>query len=393
MPLIRCQEDAYLDSLTTRVLRCERDGETFLAELEETILYPEGGGQPADRGRVGPARVLDVQKGEGGAVLHRLDAAVSGEVRLEVDWQRRWDHMQQHTAQHLITALALDNWGYKTIAFHLGADVCWIDLATPEVPATTVRQLEERVNREIRAARPVSWQVVAPEELEALGVRTRGLPEGHEGPVRLVAIEGIDLNTCGGTHVASTAELQVIHLLGVEKARGDSRLLYLAGDRVRRRLLEGLAREAALKDLLTCGAEDLVESVERLQAEGVEQRREKKRLGEELAGHLGTALAEESGPVVHRIREGADLPFLQTVARAVAGVRPGLLVLLAAPGAGGEGPFLLSGPAEIVREMGPAVGAILGARSGGGPPGQYQGKGTRLDRAEEAVTLLLERMG
>lgn len=194
------------------------------ARLADTVLYPEGGGQPADHGWLGDVAVEDVQK-RGGEVVHYLASAVSpGRATLRLDWARRFDHMQQHTAQHLLSAVAADRFGWETTSFHLGAQTCDVELAAGALPAEQVSELEEAIAVEVRAARPVTTRRVSPEAMAGLAVRSRGLPAGHVGDVRLVEIAGIDLNTCGGTHLASTAEIECVKLLRSEPMRGGVRL-------------------------------------------------------------------------------------------------------------------------------------------------------------------------
>ncbi|HKJ02531.1 MAG TPA: alanyl-tRNA editing protein, partial [Longimicrobiales bacterium] len=223
------EREPRLRRLDTEVVSAGEDRGRPFVILADTILYPEGGGQPADGGTVGGVPVVDVRK-TAGAIRHVLASpAPSGPVTVELDWTRRFDHMQQHTAQHLLTAVADQRFGWPTTAFHLGAHVSDIELGTPGIDAAELAELEEAVAAEIRAARPVTARRVSPEAYAALPVRSRGLPEGHTGDVRLVEIEGIDLNTCGGTHCASTAELEALKLLGTEPVRGGTRLFYAAG--------------------------------------------------------------------------------------------------------------------------------------------------------------------
>ncbi len=252
MSLVACQRDARLRALDCVALSWSPlDDGRYAVILDDTVLYPEGGGQPADHGRINGVAVVDVQRGQSGVVHTVLGPGAPGPVRVELDWARRFDHMQQHSAQHLLTALAADHLDRPTVAFHLGEETCTIDLLGPPLDEAARARLEDLANAEIRSARPLRVREVDAQTYDRLPVRSRGLPEGHTGPIRLVEIEGLDLNTCGGTHVAHTGELQVVALLRVEALKGGSRLHYLAGDRVRRRLAEALQREAALTALLT----------------------------------------------------------------------------------------------------------------------------------------------
>jgi len=383
VPLLPCQIDSYRQSNRAAVRSCEPAGEsTFDVVLSESVLYPEGGGQPSDGGTVGGLPVMSLRTRSDGAVVHTLGGAVSGEVEVTVDWSRRYDHMQQHTSQHLLTAIAQDRFGLATTAFHLGAERCDIEL-DGMLSAADLTALEAAVNAEVRAARPVATKLARPDELAALGVRTRGLPEGFQGDVRLVSIEGIDLNTCGGTHAANTAELQALKLTGTEPMRGGTRLFYLAGGRVLGALDGALGRERALSRLLTCPAAEHADAVARVMAGAKSAGKEKKGLLSELAGLIGRELAASGTAHLHR--PAGDMGFLSAVAGAAGRAKPGLTVLLTAGSQ--EGVFLLIGPPDRVSALGPRIAEVLGGR-GGGARGRFQGKGSRLDRAAEAAALL-----
>jgi Ser-tRNA(Ala) deacylase AlaX len=173
------ERDPYATALETRVLRTGTEQGRPFATLEDTILYPEGGGQPADRGTLNGTAVLDVQKRDG-EIRHYLAApVVEGPASLELDWPRRFDHMQQHTGQHLLTAVAQDRFQWETTAFHLGASVCDIELSATSISRSEMEQLEEAVAEEIRAHREISARRVSPEAYKLEAVRSRGLPEGH----------------------------------------------------------------------------------------------------------------------------------------------------------------------------------------------------------------------
>jgi len=391
LSLLACQRDAYLRTLDAEVLDCAPLPEGgFAAVLDDTVLYPEGGGQPADHGRLNGVLVTDVQRAGDGRVLHHLERPVQrGPVRVEVDWARRFDHMQQHTAQHLVTALAQDRFGLATIGFHLGAETSTIDLDAANIPPNTLAELEELANGEIRANRAVRHVAVDLDTYGALTVRSRGLPDGHVGAVRLVEIDAIDRNTCGGTHVASTAELQVIAFVRTERTRGRTRLHFLAGGRVRHAVRCGLERQAALTDKLRCGPDEHLLAVTRLLDQARAAERDRRGLLDQLAELIAARLTHDLAPVLAFHQPGADPGFLEAIARSAPADR--LLLLTASSPTdpeGGAGVFLLAGPAEAVRAAGTATAELLAGR-GGGRPGRYQGKAERLDRRDEALAALL----
>jgi alanyl-tRNA synthetase len=383
------ERDSRLIRLETSVIEAgTENGEPYVV-LGDTVLYPEGGGQPADRGRVGGIIVTDVRKSDG-VILHILEQPLeTGDVTVELDWARRFDHMQQHTAQHLLTAVAADRFGWPTTAFHLGEHVSDVELDVAAIDEEQLRSLENAVAAEVRAARPVTARRVSRDEYERTDVRSRGLPAGHAGDVRLVEIDGVDLNTCGGTHCSSTAELEAIKLLGTESLRGGTRVFYVAGERLRRRLGQEVERTAALRGVLGAADDELIGAAE-LRIEQVKDgARTVRRLEEELATALAHQLAARPGPVAFEHLGRHSLPFLQRVARELTSTDPQQAVLLTA-GEGEVGFFLLAageGSEIDVSELGLRIADALEGK-GGGKGGVFQGRANRLSNREAAAALL-----
>jgi len=385
------ERDPYATTLETRILKGgEEKGRPFVI-LEDTIFYPEGGGQPCDFGTVNGVAVVDVQKQNGG-LRHFLGAALpEGPASLNLDWSRRFDHMQQHTGQHLLTAVAQDQFKWETTAFHLGTQVCDIELDAPSISPAAMDRLEEAVATEIRARHEISARWVSPEAYGQEPVRSRGLPEGHTGDIRLVQITGVDLNTCGGTHLRHTGEIEALKLLGTESIRGGTRLFYVAGGRARLRLGAHENRNAALRALLGAPDEDLVNALQiKLDQLLVVEKRSRK-LEEELAEYQAAALAARPEGLLEAHLEHRDMAFLQKLARGALAIDPTKAVFLTADG-GGHRIFLLSageGSSLDVPAAGRALAAILDAK-GGGAGKTFQGKAPSLAARAEAVVKLRE---
>jgi len=364
------------------------NGEPYVV-LGDTVLYPEGGGQPADRGRVGGIIVTDVRKSDG-VILHILEQPLeTGDVTVELDWARRFDHMQQHTAQHLLTAVAADRFGWPTTAFHLGEHVSDVELDVAAIDEEQLRSLENAVAAEVRAARPVTARRVSRDEYERTDVRSRGLPAGHAGDVRLVEIDGVDLNTCGGTHCSSTAELEAIKLLGTESLRGGTRVFYVAGERLRRRLGQEVERTAALRGVLGAADDELIGAAE-LRIEQVKDgARTVRRLEDELTVAIAHKLAGRTEAVSVEHVGNHDLSFMQRLAREFASLDPTRAVPLTAGGE--EAGFFLLAAGEMsdvdVTEIGPRIAEAMGG-SGGGKGRMFQGRVSRLSDRAAAVALL-----
>jgi alanyl-tRNA synthetase len=302
--------------------------------------------------------------------------------------------MQQHTGQHLLTVVALERFGWATTAFHLGAELSDIELDVPRLDDGALGRLEDAVAEEIRAARPVTVRYAGIDEMEELGVRSRLLPEGLSGEVRLVEIEGLDLNTCGGTHLASTAEIGALALVGTEPMRGGTRLFFVAGDRVRRRLAGHEARNRRLRTLLDGADADLPELVELRLAREKELARERRRLLAELAAATAERLAASPDPVIAAHWEDRDAGFLQEVGKTLVGLAPDRVALLTA-GSGGDGAFVVVAPEASGLDLaiaGPEVCAVLEGRGGGRAP-FFQGKASAVDRRDRAAATLRGSLG
>lgn len=376
-------EDPSLDRCTSTVVeRGTIDGRPFV-RLDATILYPEGGGQPSDRGTIAGVEVVELRS-RGAEVLHLLAAPVEGD-RLEVllDAARRFDLRQQHTAQHLLSAWLEDRHALPTTSFHLGEAYTAIEVAGPPPDPRTLVEVESALNARIREDHPVVPRWVEPEALEGLRIRTRGLPEGHVGPVRLVEIEGIDCNTCGGLHVGRLGEIQSIHLLEAEPARGGgARIRFLAGGRV----LDEMRRRAgileAVRERIGAAPEEAAAILDRWTAERKRLERRLRDLEADWARGVAAALAAAPGPVLTRRLPGAGPNALRAVAAALVALRPEAVAVLV--GDEGEPPascyLVQSGPQgpEDVAAIGTRLRDRLGAR-GGGSGRLHQGKGGRPD--------------
>ncbi|MBI3281790.1 MAG: alanyl-tRNA editing protein [Acidobacteria bacterium] len=245
-------EDSYLSSFQARVV--ELQGARVY--LDQTAFYPASGGQPSDSGTIAGISVTDVID-EGERVAHLLDAAPDvGIVEGRIDWARRFDHMQQHTGQHLLSAVLLELFGFATLSFHMGAGHSTIDLDTPAITPEQLRRAEERVNERVAGNWPVSVSFA-----DAAGAEGLRKPASREGALRIVTIAGIDRSACGGTHVRAAGEIGLVLIRKADKVRGGVRLEFLCGKRAvlqARRDLDALSRIARIFSCAAEAAPDLV---------------------------------------------------------------------------------------------------------------------------------------
>jgi len=257
-------DDSYQREFSAQVLSCEPElhGSTpaWGVVLDSTALYPTSGGQPHDLGKLGDANVLDVRD-EGEDIVHVVDREVPlGSVAGCVDWARRFGHMQQHSGQHLLSAMFQERFGRPTVSFHLGSDFCTIDLRGPEPSEEILEGAESAANQVISEDRPIAVRYGTAEEFTELGVRKE---VQRSGILRAIEIEGADVQPCGGTHVKSTAQIGIILVRRCTKMRQDWRVEFVCGrraSRVARHDFQLLQRAA---DDLGCAPQDVPGSVQR----------------------------------------------------------------------------------------------------------------------------------
>jgi alanyl-tRNA synthetase len=287
--------------------------------LDRTAFYPTSGGQPHDIGRLGTTEVLNTIDDDE-RVLHlvRAPLAVGDAVHGEIDWVRRFDHMQQHTGQHVLSAAfdrVLDN---RTMSFHMGGESATIDLARDVSLADAERCVDE-ANRIVWEDRPVSIRFASAEEAAQLPLRKEPV---RQGPLRLIDIRDFDLSACGGTHVARTGEIGVIAVTAMEKFRGGSRLTFVCGGRAVRALRTYRDAVAGSVRSLSVLPHELPVAVEKIQAESKQARKTITRLQSELAVHEAARLVAASPDVdgvrraVH-VLDGWDVSGLKAVASSI----------------------------------------------------------------------------
>ena len=257
-------DDSFLREFDARVLSCDPEVHNgtpaWAVVLDSTGLYPTSGGQPHDLGKLGDAYVLDVRDEEG-EIVHVIDRELNpGSIHGCIDWARRLDHMQQHTGQHLLSAMFQERFGRPTVSFHLGAEICTIDLRGPEPTEEILEGAEHAANLIIQEDRPVTVRYGTAEDLAEQGVRKE---VKREGILRAIEIEGADLQPCGGTHLSRTSQIGIILVRRCSRMRQDWRVEFVCGlraERVARRDFQVL-RGAAAK--LACAPENVVASAER----------------------------------------------------------------------------------------------------------------------------------
>jgi len=371
------------DAVVTAIV--QHDGAPAVV-LDRTAFYPTSGGQPFDTGRLGSTEVLNTID-EGERVLHVVRTPlIAGEtVHGEIDWTRRFDHMQQHTGQHVLSAAfdrVLDN---RTMSFHMGGESSTIDLAK-EVSTADVERCVDEANRVVWEDRPVTIRFASPDEAARLPLRKEPV---REGPLRLIEISDFDLSACGGTHVARTGEIGLIAVTATEKFRGGTRLTFVCGGRALRALRGYRDAVAGSVRSLSVLPHELPAAVEKIQAEGKQARKAIARLQSELAVHEAARLISVSPIVggVHRaahVADGWDAAGLKAIASSMT-AQPGVaaaLVGITSPIA-----LVVARSSDVSLDANAVLQQLLkrfGGR-GGGKPELAQGAGLVGDPQEIAA--------
>ena len=375
--------DPYLSEFDARVLRVDVVEGRNVVILDQTAFYPTSGGQPFDTGTLGSAKVLDVLDGES-EIIHVVDGSLAAGafVHGAIDWPRRFDHMQQHTGQHVLSAVFDRLLNARTESFHLGSAAATIDLSRTVTNAEITR-VEEEANRIVWEDRPVAIRFADASEAAALPLRKESQ---RAGTLRLIDIEDFDISACGGTHVARTGAIGVIAVAGWEKFRAGTRIEFVCGARALRAYRTLRDAAAASNKLLSVLPIELPAAIERLQADGKAANRTIRDLQTRLAGHEAERLIRESlhaSSLVVDVLEGWDQIGLKAIASAVTRHSGYSAALISAPA-----------PSSIVvaRAADASVDASVVLRAlierfggkGGGRPELAQGGGLLGDPREMA---------
>ena len=364
--------------------------------LDRTAFYPTTGGQPHDLGTLGGRTVVDVVDREAdGAVLHVLDRPIDPGVVASgvIEWSRRFDHMQQHTGQHVLSAAFVRVAGVATVSFHLGADLSTIDLSGVPSPEA-IAVAEDAANGIAWEDRPVTVRFVSAAEAATLPLRKEPV---RGGTLRLIEVTGFDLSACGGTHVVRTGAIGLIAIQSWERYKGGTRVTFACGGRALRQYRAARDVVAAAVRQLSIQQSELPDSVSRLQADSRTLRSEIRTLSEQLAVHDANALADAAEPlggrrVVCRAMAGRDGAALKALAQAVVS-RPGHVAVFVS--ASRPALIVAARSADEATDAGALVKALIarfGGKGGGRPDGaQGGGLDAEPDVIVEAARQLLSR--
>jgi alanyl-tRNA synthetase len=376
-------DDCYLREFQARVLDTADNG--MRVYLDRTAFYPTSGGQPFDVGTLGGAAVKDVIDEED-RIAHVLDKPVAaGDISARIDWERRFDHMQQHTGQHLLSAVLIELFNIPTVSFHMGAVTSTIEVAAPQIDAARMERAEERCAEIVADARPVS---IAYEDSSAdLGLRKTS---ARTGTLRIVSIDRLDRSACGGTHVRSTAEIGPLLLRKLEKIRGNVRIEFVCGLRAVRRARQDFRTLSEISRLVSVPFDEAPAIIATQVEKAKSLEKVAARLAAELAKREGAELYAATAPDGAGVRRATQRGAIDDAMRAraqafVLGSKAMFLAISENPPS-----VLLAASADSGVHAGDRVKAAVSAVGGrgGGNAGLAQGSVPDAKALESVVAQL-----
>jgi alanyl-tRNA synthetase len=300
--------DSFLREFDANVVSCEREGDRWKVTLDRTAFYPTSGGQPHDIGTLGDAEVLEVvdvvtdapaasavspDAGATHEVVHYASAEIpAGPVHGKIDWDRRIDHMQQHTAQHLLSAAFIELFGFQTKSFHLGRLLSTIDLDAPAILRHHLEKAEQRTNQIIIEDRDVVVRFGTAQELAEAGIRKK---VEREGLLRAIDVEGFDRQPCGGTHLARTGQAGLLLIRKLERRRDSWRIEYVAGNRAIAAARSDFSILTQAASAMTCALAEVPAGIAKWSEERRALQSSAKKMEELLAQHEAREMLARQG--------------------------------------------------------------------------------------------------
>lgn len=352
-------EDCHLRQFTATVTGCTETEKGWEIVLDQTAFYPEGGGQACDLGTICHCQVLDVQE-QGEQVVHLCDAplSVGQTVECEIDWTRRFDLMQQHTGEHLLSGLIHHRFGYSNSGFHVGAEVMEVDFDGP-IPPDALWELEQQANALVWANLPVNCYYPSPEELPNVSYRTkRVLP----WPVRIVDIPGADTCACCGIHVKSTGEVGLIKIISCVKFHSGVRLEMVCGNRAYQYISRIFMQNREISQLLSAQMTETAPAVQKLQQAFSAEKFRASGLEKQVFAAIAQTYQQSKNPV--HFEPGLTGGGVRELADRIANVCSGVAAVFSGNDDDGYHLCLVSRSIPV-KELGAKAVQVLNGRGGG----------------------------
>jgi alanyl-tRNA synthetase len=365
-------EDSYLTEFSANIVERRLAQGKPAVVLERTAFYPTSGGQPCDAGWIEGMRVENVEEDDSGLIVHVLAGPLepsAAPVSGKVDWERRFDHMQQHTGQHILSQAFVAAAQAGTLSFHLGQETSTIDVNLAQPDASLLRAAEDLANRIVFEDRPVRILNVTRQELDALGIRKE---TQRAGEIRVIEVENFDRSACGGTHVRRCGEIGLILILGSERYKGGTRIEFVCGARALRSFRKDHETLRSLGKTFSAHPHELPELCEKFLSERAALVRDKKRLEEDILALEAQELIHSAERIhgllaVRRNYADRKIESLKILAQKVTAA-PGILAILSTVEDTAQ--LVVARSQDLAGDCGAAIrqmAAKLGGRGGGRP--------------------------
>ncbi len=394
-------QDSYLKEFRAKILKKIKIDNQPAVVLDETAFYPTSGGQPYDKGVIRDVPVVEVVE-EGDEIIHilkeELNEKINSRVVGKIDWNRRFDHMQQHLGQHILSGALMKLWSAETISFHLGEEVCTLDIAKDKLTEEEAKKAEECANEIIFGNRPVKrYFVKGEEELKRLNLRK--IPE-KTGKIRIIEVEDFDLSACGGTHCKATGEVGLIKITKWEKRGEKTHLEFICGRRAwkdylrKNELIKNISNKLTIKD------SELGEAIDRMLEERKEIWKELKEVKEKLQEYEAKRLIDESSlrnngiKIINKVFEEKNFQEVRGLVQKIINLDDSVVVLAGIKSKEeGEGTKILLACSGVLKyDMNGLIreaGKFIEGR-GGGAPNFAQAGGKKAEGIEDALNFALE---
>ena len=354
-------EDVYKKEFTAKVLECREAKKGFHIILDESAFYPEGGGQPSDTGYLNDVKVKEVHEKEG-ELLHYTDQPmeVGTEVQGRIDWARRFDLMQQHSGEHMVSGLIHEAYGYDNVGFHMGSDTITIDLNGP-LDEAQLAEIERKTNQKIWEDTQIKIIYPTAEELEKIDYRSK---KELTGQVRIVEFPGVDICACCGTHVTHTGEIGMVKLLSVEKFREGVRIEMICGKRVLDYLNMVNDQNHQISVKLSAKMDKTAQAVERLHEENFRLKGQVGQLVDDMCRKEAERYAGSGSVLI--FMDGMDADSVRKLADAVTQTCQGCCAVFSG-NADGSYKYAMGEKDGDLRQFTKEMNAKLNGRGGGKP--------------------------
>lgn len=393
-------EDSYLKEFKAKVLKKIKIDNQTAVVLDETAFYPTSGGQPYDKGVIQDIPVVEVAE-EGDEIIHilkkELKEKINSEVVGKIDWKRRFDHMQQHSGQHILSAAFEKLWNADTVSFYLGDEICTLDIMKDNITSEEVKKAEILSNNIVLENKPIKVYFVNQERANELNLRK--IPPQKED-IRIVEIKDFDICACCGTHCGTTGEVGLIKILKWEKRGVKIRLDFICGKRSlkdyywKNELIKNISNKLTIKDT------ELGEAVERMLEERKEARKESREIKEKLQEYEAKRLIDESSirddgiRIINKVFEEKNFQEARGLVQKIINLNDSVVVLAGIKNKGeGEGAKILFACSRVLKyDMNGLIreaGKFIEGR-GGGAPNFAQAGGKKAEGIEDALNFASE---